>query len=227
MSQPQNMGGPVGQPAAPPMQAPAPPRKTDVAKPALVLAVVALALALIGMVAFPGPTGADGAPGEEGPEGPEGPQGNTGPQGPQGPQGPPGPPALMVSASETANVDLNATCTNYPGTEVTVDVPSDGVVVINSLVGLRIDHVNGVKDEYWIGISLSDSICANEPWFWSDAVPGADPTDNFMYKTAYVQRIEPVTAGTYTFYVNGYMPVGGGNDDMFRWGNTVAVFYPS
>ncbi|MFQ5910681.1 MAG: hypothetical protein ACE5IJ_08200 [Thermoplasmata archaeon] len=38
---------------------------------------------------------------------------------------------------------------------------------------------------------------------------------------------QSVTAGTYTFYVNGYLSVGGGNTDMFRWANTVAVFYAS
>ncbi|MEE9488900.1 MAG: hypothetical protein V3V91_00485 [Thermoplasmata archaeon] len=58
--------------------------KTDVSKPGLVIAVIALTLALIGMVAFPGPAGTVGAPGSEGPQGP---QGNDGPQGPGGTDG--------------------------------------------------------------------------------------------------------------------------------------------
>jgi len=62
----------------------------DASKPALVIAVIALALALIGMVAFPGPVGDDGPQGEAGPQGPTGEDGSDGAQGPEGPQGPPG-----------------------------------------------------------------------------------------------------------------------------------------
>ncbi len=69
------------------MAAVPPPRKTDVSKPGLVIAVIALALALVGMVAFPGPVGEEGPQGEIGPQGLTGDDGNDGAQGPTGPQG--------------------------------------------------------------------------------------------------------------------------------------------
>jgi hypothetical protein len=129
----------------------------------------------------------------------------------------------------TSNADLLASCSNYPGAEVTIDVPSSGVIVVTSLVGIKISHTTGTEDEWWISLSLSDSICSPEPWFWAGHVSSGATTENFMYRTGHIQMYLPVTAGTYTFYVNGYMTVGGGaaGTDMFRWANTVAVFYAS
>lgn len=213
MSQPQNIGsGQVAQPAPPPAAyAPAPRPKTDVSKPGLVIAVIALALALIGIVAFPGPAGVDGEAGEI------------------GPQGPPGPSAITAISSVTTNADILASCSNYPGAEVTIDVPSSGIVVVTSMVGIKIDHVSGTADEWWLSLSLSDSVCSGEPWMWAGRVSEGLPTYDFIYRTGQIQMYEPVSAGTYTFYVNGYMGVGGGaaGTDMFRWANTVAVFYAS
>ena len=83
MSEPQSIGGEQ-------VPDPIPTSRTDVSKPGLVIAVIALALALIGMVAFPGPVGDDGAQGEIGPQGltgDDGDEGNDGAQGPAGPQG--------------------------------------------------------------------------------------------------------------------------------------------
>ena len=83
MSEPQSIGGEQ-------VPDPIPTSRTDVSKPGLVIAVIALALALIGMIAFPGPVGDDGAQGEIGPQGltgDDGDDGNDGAQGPTGPQG--------------------------------------------------------------------------------------------------------------------------------------------
>lgn len=231
MSQPQNIGsGQVAQPAPPPAAyAPAPRPKTDVSKPGLVIAVIALALALIGIVAFPGPAGVDGEAGEIGPQGEQGDDGSTGDTGLTGAQGPPGPSAITATSSVTTNADILAPCSNYPGAEVTIDVPSSGIIVVTSMVGIKIDHVSGTADEWWLSLSLSDSVCSGEPWMWAGRVSEGLPTYDFIYRTGHIQRYEPVSAGTYTFYVNGYMGLGGGaaGTDMFRWANTVAVFYAS
>ena len=93
MEQTQSTGSePYVQPAPQPMAAAPPPaRRTDVSKPGLVIAVIALALALIGMVAFPGPVGEEGLQGEAGAQGPTGDDGDDGSDGAQGPTGPQGP----------------------------------------------------------------------------------------------------------------------------------------
>ena len=92
MEQTQSTGSePYVQPAPQPMAAAPPPaRRTDVSKPGLVIAVIALALALVGMVAFPGPAGDDGPQGVIGPEGPTGDDGDDGSDGAQGATGPQG-----------------------------------------------------------------------------------------------------------------------------------------
>ncbi|MCJ2564404.1 MAG: collagen-like protein [Candidatus Thermoplasmatota archaeon] len=89
MEQTQSTGSePYYQSAPPPMAAAPPPaRRTDVSKPGLVIAVIALALALVGMVAFPGPAGEEGPQGEIGPQGPTGDDGDDGSDGAQGPTG--------------------------------------------------------------------------------------------------------------------------------------------
>ena len=94
MSEPRMYGNePASEaPPAAPMPAPVapvatPPPRTDVSKPGLVIAVIALALALIGMVAFPGPVGEEGPSGEQGPEGPDGADGADGTNGADGVNG--------------------------------------------------------------------------------------------------------------------------------------------
>ncbi len=118
MSEPEIVSSePYVQPAPQPMAAAPPPRKTDVAKPALVVAVIALALALVGMVAFPGPEGAEGALGPEGPEGPTGDDGDDGSDGAQGPTGANGIACWDLNGNGTG--DLPAEDTNG---DLTVDV---------------------------------------------------------------------------------------------------------
>ena len=320
--------------------------RTDVSKPGLVIAVIALALALIGMVAFPGPTGPEGAEGltgdtgaqgptgpqgplgtdgadgsdgadgidcwdvygngaadpaedvngdlsvdandctgiqapqgDPGPSGPQGEQGDPGPQGPQGDTGPqgspgadgtngsdgadgiacwdlngngvgdipsedvngdmvvdvsdctgsqgsPGPGALMAASNGTGNVVIGDSCTNYIGAEVTITVPADGVIVVSALVGLRIDHINGVTDEWWISFDLSPGSCPGQPWTTAGVIASGIGS-GFYYQTVHLQSYFSVTAGTHTVYVNGLLWSGFGNNDQFRWYNMVAVFYPS
>jgi hypothetical protein len=53
-----------------------------------------------------------------------------------------------------------------------------------------------------------------------------EPSSSY-WVTTQLQRVEWVTAGTHTYYVNGMMVVGGDPDDDFWSGNAVAVFYPA
>lgn len=152
---------PYGAPPPAPMAVAPPPRKMDASKPALVIAVIALALALIGMVAFPGPTGPEGPEGAEGPEGPEGPEGDEGPQGPQGPQGPAG-------TNGIACWDLNG---NGTGDLPDEDINGDGVVNVTDCTGpdgppgpgTIMNYSEGLGVQPIVGCTNYDSISITVP----------------------------------------------------------------
>ena len=112
-----------------------PPPRTDVSKPGLVIAVIALALALIGMVAFPGPVGEEGLQGEQGPEGAEGPEGHEGPTGAAGATGPQGPPGTDgIDGIDGVNCwDLNGNGIGDP----VEDINGDLTVDVNDCTGLQ------------------------------------------------------------------------------------------
>ena len=41
------------------------------------------------------------------------------------------------------------------------------------------------------------------------------------------QNLYSIGAGTHSFYVNAMMTSGASPNDVFRWGNVVAVYYPA
>lgn len=325
--------GPVSQPPpAAPMPAPTaypPPRKMDVSKPALVIAVIALALALIGMVAFPGPTGsegpegpagADGADGDDGddgadgangadgiacwdlngngvgdpaedingdlvvdvndctgPEGPQGPQGPQGPPGgngtdgangtacwdlngngigdlpdedingdsvvnvtdcagpegpqgpvgPQGPQGDPGPGAIIATGVSGSTTTIGIACTHYDNAEVTITVPSDGTIIVTAQIWVRISHTFGTEDSWRLAIGENPTDCASAYYRWADSITSNAPNDSDADRTGSPHRVFFVSAGTYTYYANGYMVSGQDVSDVFWYASLIAVFYPS
>jgi hypothetical protein len=63
---------------------------------------------------------------------------------------------------------------------------------------------------------------------WVKDIPGAYPTDNCTYDTAYLHRTVTVAgAGTYTYYLGGYMALGyAASTDYFWWTNMTATWTP-
>ena len=215
---------------------------------ALALAVVALAVNLVvpgptgpagsagsrgdtgatgsaGPVGPKGDTGATGATGATGPTGPAGPQGPTGATGPAGPQGPAGPGAIVVSSDFQTSMTIGASCTNYA--QVSLTVPTAGTFVVTAQVHVAIDHTNGVSDIWSINVGGS----ANDCGFWSRRWVDSVSPDASSYccsdHSAFVQRTFAAgVAGTYTFFLNGYMIGGQSGADQFEFAYVIAVFYP-
>lgn len=242
-----------------------PPRKAGSGKAlsgiAMALGAAAIAIALIGMVMFPGPAGAAGTKGDKGDTGDTGAPGTNGANGANGANGLdcwdlngngvgdlatedlngdlvvdvrdctglPGPGSIMTFVTEGNELTINAypTCTNYMS--VTINVPSDGQVVVSSTVWLRISHTTGTDDVVLvvIGDAVDDCQYFDGQWRWQETVDGSIGTETALYLTAGPQRVFPVTAGSNTFYVNGVMFEGRDANDYFWRGNAVAVFYPS
>lgn len=229
----------------PPPQAPPPPIQPEskpqsqagkgLAAAALALACVGIAIAVVGMVAFPGPTGATGPKGDTGQQGQTGPtgtqgqQGNNGAQGPQGiqgPQGPPGPGTLMNSSSRFTTMTFT-TCGNYTGSELSITVPGPGTIVVTGYVMFRIIHTTGSGvDTAQAVINNTANNCPNNAWTSFENVLAAEPSGSII-KNTFVQLPSYVpAAGTYTFYLNAARWSGTGSVTIER-ATMIAVFYPT
>jgi len=108
-----------------------------------------------GATGLTGPTGATGPTGPTGPQGlqgiqgiqgpvgatgPTGPTGATGPQGAQGLTGPTGPPGVLGYGISTATGDLALTTTPalVPGTDASISVATDQVMIATMTAGIEI-----------------------------------------------------------------------------------------
>jgi len=144
-------------------------------------------------------------------------------------QGPPGPGTLMVFTTRGTALTIGSTptCTNYM--QITIDVPSDGYVVVFSTIWISIDHTNGLDDTVMVVVSnaVDDCSLGANYWRWQEKIEASIETDSFLSLTAGVQRFFPVSQGTHTFYVNGMMFAGQDANDRFQDGNAIAVFYPT
>lgn len=168
-----------------------------------------------------------GPQGPQGNPGPQGPQGDSGPQGPEGPQGPPGPGTTMANASFGGYQNIGVVCMHYNGGEVMITVDGPGIVVVSATVQFDIDHAVGNQDVVLAFIGESDADCAWDEHMHMQGLDAAEPTQNFIY-TPYLHKPFAIAgAGTYTYYLNGYMAVGAASTDRFAGVSMIAVFYPS
>ncbi len=133
----------------------------------------------------------------------------------------------MAFDTSAATTTIGSTCTDYTGAIVTITVPSDGYIAVSAQVQLRIDHTTGTRDAWIISVGNSPTNCDNTVFGWMDTVEDDAATDMSIERTAYAQRWWQVSAGTYDFYIVGYMIQGQDVDDVFWYSNMVAVFYPS
>ncbi|MEE9340924.1 MAG: hypothetical protein V3V21_04595 [Thermoplasmata archaeon] len=152
----------------------------------------------------------------------------AGPQGPQGDPGPAGPGAILALGETISNQQIGSpSCTHYNGAEVTITVPSNGPVVVTSQVRLHIDHSAGTEDIWEISIGDTPTTCQTGGWAWVESITAQDPTDSSVDEAGFIQYSADVTAGTHTFYLNGFMASGASALDVFWSASMIAVFYPS
>jgi hypothetical protein len=165
------------------------------------------------MGAFPGPAG------PAGPEGPQGIQGEEGDDGDVGPIGPAGAGTTFAFANTTTIGWLNGTCRTYAELEVTIDVPSSGHVVASAMVSWSTETSQG---NLWAKIATSPTDCTQDEWLYRTFIglPSVQTLNS--------QRVEAVTPGSHTFYVNALLEYHAGPEQpCLKWGNIVVVFYPS
>ena len=173
-----------------------------------------------------GPQGPAGPQGPQGDPGPQGPQGDPGPQGPQGPPGPPGPGAIIVQNRLFVGPGIPNSCTTFTGIEVTITVTGAGTVVLNAALVIIISHTTGSLSEVDLYIRDTPTDCNLDGTTMAAIHDGQEPTGTYYDSVALVNTYAIASAGTYTYYVNGYN-YGDGIGEQFLVGTLVAVFYYS
>ncbi len=164
----------------------------------------------MGPVGPQGATGATGATGLTGAPGPQGPQGLQGPQGAQGPQGPTGPSGTagqaVYAAWGTGAMTVNPTsATNppfvtVPGLSVTVTVPANSAVLVNTYGGIQPQGTGGtVYSLVDIALHVNGTVPANGAWQRITAANTAGINGPFAYWN--MSTVVPLPAGTHTFTV--------------------------
>jgi hypothetical protein len=130
---------------------------------------------------------------------------------------------MNVSTADNTVV-IEATCTNFAN--VTITVPSAGRILVFSMAQLMVNHAS-VNDRVYVSHGNTSTSCHDsDAWAWIGDLSGLSIGANYLV-TANVQSVFAVSAaGTYTYYLNGYMWMGQDPSDEFHHGNMVAVFYP-
>jgi len=93
------------------------------------------------------------------------------------------------------------------------------------MVWMQIGHVSGTEDNLILNIGTSASDEGNPyeltRWNW----PSTDASFSNKHYSFNVRRLFTVTAGTYTYYLNGKMTSGANSDDYFFYCNMIATFH--
>ena len=151
--------------------------------------------------------------------------GLTGDVGPQGPIGPPGNGTVMAWSVGNAT-DVSSNCTQLLGFNVTIKAQSDGYIVVTSMLHILLYHGPGIPDRMEFKISPVQLDCARDEWSGVAIVENQLPMDVYE-STNTIHRVEPVTAGTHTFYVSAESISFGPGPFVVLGGYMIAVFYPS
>ena len=138
------------------------------------------------------------------------------------------PRTLVAQASRGGPVTIGATCTHYPGAQVSISVPGPGTVVVSATVGVGINHTFGLNDTARIVVASSPMDCTLDNYTGFISVPRALSTDSAYFETIPLLRAFGVSGrSTITIYVNGVMDSGFDPRDRFDSASLVATFYPA
>jgi hypothetical protein len=120
----------------------------------------------------------------------------------------------MAWDGNDAIVLINPQCTHYSGAEVTITVPGPGTIIVNAVVMIDGNHIQGWRDNGWINVANSTTDCTDNPYISLIVVPSSAPTDQYWESVPVLRPVNVSAAGTHTFYVNGVMinGVGPGGD---------------
>jgi hypothetical protein len=133
---------------------------------------------------------------------------------------------LVASSTTAATTYLTTACLNYTNGQVTLTAPGPGTIVVEATAWMQLEHVQGTVDNLLLAIG-SDATDCSDPYTnirWD--IPSGINSDSSIDQTFSMTRVFTVAAGTYTYYLNGYMLSGQSASDRFWFASMVARYYP-
>jgi hypothetical protein len=137
---------------------------------------------------------------------------------------------MVVTANTGATTAIGVACTHYLGGDVTITVAVAGTVVVRAQAWIKLNHVVGTRDEVQLAIGTASNDCSGTGNSYSGraAIASEMPTMATQQDvTLSIANVFPVTAGSYTYYLNGIMNFGADANDVFWFGNLQAEFFPN
>lgn len=135
-------------------------------------------------------------------------------------------PRIATSTSGSTTY-LTTSCLNYTNASVTMIAPRAGMIVVTASVWILLNHVLNTTDDLVLGIGSTTADCGDSYNQVRYSIPAEWPTASDIDRTFTVRRTFSVSAGTYTYYLNGYMASGSDSSDRFWFASMDAMFIPS
>ncbi len=136
--------------------------------------------------------------------------------------------AVVSSGGSSSSTVLGTSCTHYAGAEVTIDAPSAGTVTVVGTSWMYLAHTNGVEDSFLVSIDESPTAC--QPSGEKNSAyttPKSYPSFEHQYLTLPVIGTFSVSAGSHTYYLNGYKEASSSDSVSFYYAALTATFIPS
>jgi hypothetical protein len=135
---------------------------------------------------------------------------------------------IIATGSTSNTVVIGNTCNHYAGAVVTITVPAGGTIVVECNAWVQLNHTSGTTDLAYLMIDNSASACnANTADWVPFRIPSSLPSAGQWDMCGTVRRVFTVaTAGTYNYYLNGYMPSGNDASDVYWFASLVAKYHP-
>ena len=134
--------------------------------------------------------------------------------------------SFTVVDTSTTDTLIGTSCTHPVGAEVTITAAVPGKVIVRAMAVHDIIQDDGDDRVLVLGIATSPTSCGFTNYAHSK-VMNATFTETFLF-TVPVMASFDVVPGTYTYYLNAYLPVGPSLSANVKQGTLVeATFYPN
>jgi len=138
-----------------------------------------------------------------------------------------GPQNVIDVHNENAITTIGSAVTQYDDAQVTLTVPGPGYIVVEAQLVVSLFHNLGVHDCVRCSISNSPTSMAPLQYCSVATVSSAQMVNVNVSRTLYVHNTFPITsAGTYTYYLVGYMISGQNASDRFSHAHMRGIYYP-
>lgn len=121
-------------------------------------------------------------------------------------------------------------CTNLPGASVTLTVPSSGTILLTGNAEVQFHHLAAAQEfaAFFIGTTAADCNLMTIGFRSIMDLPASATVPSTARETVHVQSAVSVTAGTYSYFLNGAQSAGQDSaNDRFIGGSLTGVFYPA